>query len=188
MDSDLGNSGARFGNMNFRQIGLLIVVALVIVGIDQLSKFYMEATLAEIGSLEILPGLFSLTLSYNKGAAFGMFSGIESPAIRFVILVVFSALALILLTYFVLKEFRGIPPVVAWALIVGGGIGNIIDRIRVGMVTDFLDVYYGPYHWPTFNVADIGVTTGVTSLFLLTFTSYHLKKDKDELNQITHSS
>jgi signal peptidase II len=112
-------------------------------------------------SIPLIDGLFSLTYIRNTGAAFGIFAG-SAAAFRLPFLIVFSLVAV----GFVVMMLRRLPEnqtglITALAFIIGGAVGNLIDRIAYGEVIDFLDVYWGRYHWPAFNLADSFITVGV---------------------------
>ena len=119
-------------------------------------------------SIPIVDGFFSLTYVRNTGAAFGIFAGShEVFRLPFLIGVSILAIGFILV---MLKRLRDDATglVTALTFILGGAIGNLIDRVRHGEVIDFLDVYYSNYHWPAFNLADSFITVGVTiTLFYL---------------------
>lgn len=139
---------------------------LILVLLDQLSKWWIKGSFALYESREIIPGLFNLVHYTNTGAAFGLLAG-ESTMLRrlFFVGVALAALVLLGLLY---RQVRVQGPLYlyALALIASGAIGNLIDRIRFGEVTDFLDFYWRGYHWPAFNIADVAITVGV-GLFLL---------------------
>ena len=134
--------------------------------LDQLTKIWITAVFSLHQSLEVIPGLFSLTYLTNTGAAFGFLAG-QPTAWRqaFFIVMVLAALGFITYMYRRLRDESGWYEV-SLGLIAGGAIGNLIDRLRFGSVIDFLDFYIGSHHWPAFNVADSAITVGVT-IFLI---------------------
>lgn len=115
----------------------------------------------------IIEGFFNLTYIQNPGAAFGLFADHES-GLRTIFLTGVGILAVILLGFFFRKS-----PDEAWgthlafSFILGGAFGNLIDRVRLGVVVDFLDFYIEKYHWPAFNVADSSISVGLTLLVVL---------------------
>lgn len=134
-------------------------LSLIVIVLDQASKQLVESSLLLYESLEILP-LFNLTLVYNEGAAFSFLS--DQPGWQRWFL---SGVAAIITTVLVLW-LRGLKPherltAVSLGLIIGGAVGNLIDRILFGHVIDFLDFYIGQHHWPAFNVADSAISIGV---------------------------
>jgi len=146
--------------------GLTLVPALVVVVLDQVTKALVLARMELHQSIPVVQDYFALTYVRNTGAAFGIlagrFAGFRVPALLAV-----SLLALFVLLWFV----RTIPAerravIVACGGVLGGAIGNMIDRAAYGEVIDFLDVYVGTYHWPAFNVADAAITVGVVVLCL----------------------
>ncbi|WP_310599295.1 signal peptidase II [Desulfobulbus sp.] len=140
-------------------------IILAVVGIDQASKAWIIAHFALHESVEVIPGLFNLTHLTNNGAAFGILAG--QPALwRQVFFIAAAGIALVCI-WIAQRSFspRSRAYTVALALIAGGAIGNLIDRIRWGFVVDFLDFYLGQSHWPAFNVADSAITVGV-ALFI----------------------
>ncbi|HQU69624.1 MAG TPA: signal peptidase II [Albidovulum sp.] len=144
--------------MSARWIAALICAALLA---DQITKAAALTWLSVGEFAPVLPG-FNLTLGFNEGSSFGMFSG--AMAGRPFMMV---ALTGVLTLAFAIMAFRARPYLerAGFALIVGGALGNIVDRIRQGAVTDFLDLYWRNWHWPTFNGADIAITLG--ALFIL---------------------
>ena len=139
-----------------------------IIVLDQLTKIIVDRTMPLHHSIPIVDGFFSLTYVRNTGAAFGIFAGShEVFRLPFLIGVSILAIGFILV---MLKRLRDDATglVTALTFILGGAIGNLIDRVLHGEVIDFLDVYYSNYHWPAFNLADSFITVGVTiTLFYL---------------------
>ncbi|MCI5167663.1 MAG: signal peptidase II [Candidatus Electrothrix sp. GM3_4] len=146
-------------------IRFFIIMVLVVVG-DQLSKLWILENFALYDSRVIIPGFFNLTFLRNSGAAFGMLS--DMPLLwRQIFFITIAVVALVTLFFMQRKMGReNFLYTLCLAFIGGGAVGNVIDRVLYGSVVDFLDVYIGKYHWPAFNVADSGITVGVT-LFLL---------------------
>lgn len=146
----------------------IVVLVAVIVAFDQLTKFIVDHSMPLHHSIPIIEGFFSLTYVRNTGAAFGIFAGSAELFRRpFLILVSVVAIGFIVV---MLKRLRDSEKwlVTALAFILGGAIGNLIDRVLYGEVIDFLDCFWGSYHWPAFNVADSFITVGVTiTLFIL---------------------
>ncbi|HKY08863.1 MAG TPA: signal peptidase II [Candidatus Binatia bacterium] len=140
----------------------------VIVIVDQATKAIVDRAMSLHDSIPVIPGFFSLTYIRNTGAAFGIFSGVhEVFRLPFLIGVSILAIGFILV---MLKRLRDgeIGLATALAFILGGALGNLIDRFFYGEVIDFLDVYWSQYHWPAFNIADSFITIGVSiTLFYL---------------------
>ena len=140
----------------------------VVLVLDQLTKIIIDRTMTLHHSIPIIDGLFNLTYVRNTGAAFGIFAGSrEAFRLPFLIFVSVLAIGFIFIMLKRLREDRtGLMS--ALSLILGGAIGNLIDRIAYGEVIDFLDVYWSDYHWPAFNVADSCITIGViVTLYIL---------------------
>lgn len=147
----------------------LILLAMIgtLVSLDQLTKFLVVSRFQLGETLAVLEGFFHLTLVHNTGAAFGILANLpEIYREPFFFLVPGITLVVILAVFARLKEKQGIS-IYALSLIVGGAIGNIVDRMRLGYVVDFLDFHFRQQiHFPAFNVADSAITVGVGLLFL----------------------
>jgi signal peptidase II len=149
---------------DYRRTVFLTVVSVII--LDQLTKLLVLAMFAPGEVLEVIPGLFNLTLHFNPGVAFGLFAGLE-PGIRAAVLIATTSVAVSFVLFFMWTEYRDSRMgLVSLALVLGGAIGNAIDRLRLGQVVDFFDFYIGTAHWPTFNVADSAICIGVGGLLL----------------------
>ncbi len=139
----------------------LAVISALVVALDQVTKTIVQQTINPYYSIKVIPGFFNLTHVYNPGGAFG-FAADQSATVRAVLFLFVSALALIFIFYFYKKtpdSYRMLTT--GLALIFGGAIGNLIDRIRFGTVVDFLDFYFRGMHWPSFNIADIAISAGM---------------------------
>ena len=140
---------------------LFLPLATGAVVLDQLSKAAVSLTLKMYEVRPLIPGVLNLTRVHNTGAAFGLLAG-QPSILRTILFLGVSLLAMGMVLWMVFR----LPPDqqlehVALSMIFGGALGNVIDRVRLGEVIDFIDVYYGSYHWPAFNVADSGITIGV---------------------------
>jgi signal peptidase II len=147
----------------------LLLTALASLGtlvLDQASKLLVLGTFQAGEVRPIIDGFFNLTLTFNRGAAFGLWSWL-TPGIREIVLGLTVLFAMAVVVYFLSRPYyQNALSQFALASILGGAIGNIMDRVRLGAVVDFLDVYYGTYHWPAFNVADSAICIGVAILIL----------------------
>ena len=140
--------------------------ALVIV-IDQITKRIVNTTMQLYQSIELIP-YFQLTYMRNQGAAFSFLSGAGGWQRWFFIGL--AVIASVFICFWLKKLNRSQRwEAIAWSLVLGGALGNLIDRILYGYVIDFLDVYIGDWHWPAFNVADSAITVGVVMLLLDSF-------------------
>jgi signal peptidase II len=138
------------------------MIAGLVVLLDQATKLLVLAKMPLYHSITVLPGFFNLTHIRNPGGAFG-FMAAGSQGIRNLLFVGVSIVAMGLIVYFYRSTPKTYPYLAsALAMIFGGAVGNLIDRLRFGEVVDFLDVYVGAYHWPAFNVADSAITVGIT--------------------------
>jgi signal peptidase II len=161
--------------------GLVRFTALIalVVFCDQATKLWVVRNFAMYESWPILPGFFNLTYLTNTGAAFGFLAG--QPALWrhvFFVSVVLVALCVITVMYWRLRRESYFYEL-SLGLIAGGALGNLLDRVRLGAVVDFLDVYVGTYHWPSFNVADSSITVGVTIFIVYSF----FFEEKEELKK-----
>ncbi|MBN2704948.1 MAG: signal peptidase II [Deltaproteobacteria bacterium] len=141
--------------------GLLLAIVFVVLVCDQWSKALALSALSPVYQRPVIEGFFSLTLVMNSGVAFGLFSRLDL-ACKAWFLLGFSALTVLGVLYYYFFE-PNLDLVARWglALVVGGAVGNMIDRWRFQKVVDFLDFYVGSYHWPAFNVADAAISVGV---------------------------
>jgi signal peptidase II len=157
---------------------LVLILGLVVVVLDQLTKLWVRGFFIYGGEPHaVVPGLLNLVYVRNEGAAWGMLGGQQ------LLLVLLSFAVLILLAVYRRKVLNPtFDHRIALGLMVGGICGNLIDRIRLGWVTDFLDFHIGAYHWPSFNVADSAICTAVAIYLLssLWHSRHPLKHSVDE--------
>jgi signal peptidase II len=148
-------------------LGRLLVAGVLVFALDWVTKVWAEQNLVPHQPVPIIGEFFRLTLGYNTGVAFGMFSnGGVWP------LVVTGGIITVLVLWFIRSLYADhFPPSAAWpiGLLLGGAIGNFLDRLPDGRVTDFIDVGVGDLRWPTFNLADSFILIGVGFLILLSF-------------------
>lgn len=146
---------------------LMLVIALAIVGLDRVTKLWIVAHIKMGHAIVVIPKVFRLTHVLNTGAAFSMFESTPSPALVRNLLIAFSLIAVVVVLALLWKMGRSVTMTsVALALILGGAIGNLYDRIRLQYVVDFLEVHIFSYHWPDFNVADSAIVVGACLLLL----------------------
>ncbi len=145
----------------------LLVLSLIAVLLDRLSKIYVVKHLQMGQAVTVLPGVFRITHVLNFGAAFSMFAESASPdAVRWS-LVVFSVIAAAVVFGLLWRMGRVFSPAaVGLALILGGAIGNLYDRVKLHYVVDFLEVHIVHYHWPDFNVADSCISIGAVLILV----------------------
>lgn len=143
---------------------LHFLIALFVIVLDRLAKLVVEHRIPLHDGIQIIPGFFRLTHLENRGAAFGLFADSPSPW-KIGVLVLFSVIALVVVSALLWKNSHIISITgVGLALILGGAVGNLWDRLTAGHVTDFLLFYVGRYQWPAFNVADSAIVVGATLL------------------------
>ena len=133
------------------------LISFIVVVLDQITKYLAINYINPYDSIKIFPFLH-LVIVTNKGAAFGMFKNIGSG-----FFITASVIAIIFVIYLLI---RGKEDHLGLSLILGGAIGNLIDRILYGRVVDFIDLSIGKYHWPAFNIADSSLSVGVTIILL----------------------
>ena len=164
---------------------LALIIGLIVVVLDQFTKLWVRETFIYGGDAQVVvPGFFNLVYVRNSGAAWGMLGGQQ------VILILLSVVVLLLL---IVYRRRVLNPTldhhIAFGLMIGGILGNLIDRIKVGWVTDFLDFYIGTHHWPSFNIADsaICIAVGLYLLSSLWHKEHPLKNDDKPKSQKSKS-
>lgn len=142
----------------------MIVLAILI--LDQLSKMAVSMQMVPGQSVPVAPGLLHITLVHNTGMAFGLLSAQTIPY-KTALVTLLALAALTAVAIYALKTSAH-QRLTRWglALVLGGAVGNIIDRVRLGYVVDFIDVFYRGAHWPAFNLADTAICTGVGLLLL----------------------
>ncbi len=143
--------------MGLRMMGVL--AALAALAVDQATKLWALAALWPPHSegLPVLPVL-NLRLGFNTGVTFGLFRDSAAQAVWLLVLIK-SGVVAFLAAWLWRTPLRA--EALALGLVIGGALGNILDRVRIGAVVDFLDVHYGGWHWPTFNMADVAIVCGV---------------------------
>ena len=146
---------------------MMVLIAASIVVLDRVTKLWIVAHIKMGHAIDVIPKVFRLTHVLNTGAAFSMFESSPSPVLVRNLLVGFSLAAVAVVLALLWKMGRSVTMTsVALALILGGAIGNLYDRIRLQYVVDFLEVHIFNYHWPDFNVADSAIVVGACLLLL----------------------
>lgn len=156
---------------NYRIFALTAGVCLLL---DQLSKVYIDTSFKLYESVEVIENFFHITYVRNPGAAFGILS---DSAIRIPFFIGVSLFASIAILWYL----RKVDPADGWqhlalGLIFSGAVGNLVDRIRLGEVIDFLDAHWYQHHWPAFNIADSAICVGVAIMFLCSWREERNKK------------
>ena len=143
-----------------------LLIALLVVFLDRATKWAVAKSIPMHDTRQIIPGIFRLTHVENRGAAFGLFA--DSPSQwKIAVLVLFSIVALVIVTALLWRNSHSMNTTgVGLALILGGALGNLWDRLVNGRVVDFLLFYIGQYQWPAFNVADSAIVVGAGLLVI----------------------
>jgi signal peptidase II len=144
-----------------RRIG--IATALVVIVLDQATKWWIVERVMQPPRVISLTSFFNLVMGWNRGVSFGLFNQ-DSPNNAWVLSALALAITAGLLVWLWRIERRGLA--LALGLMVGGALGNVIDRVRFGAVADFLDFHAFGWHWPAFNVADTGISVGAALIVL----------------------
>jgi signal peptidase II len=141
--------------------GYDFLVALVVFLLDQITKYFVASRVAlNTGWIDVIPNFFAITHVQNRGAAFSLFSD-GTSSWKLGMLICFSVVAMVGISWYLWKGRHAYATTgIALALILGGAVGNLWDRLLHGRVTDFLHVYMGEYSWPDFNVADSAIVIG----------------------------
>ena len=149
-----------------RSMLVFFPIILAVLCLDQATKWWIMHNFVLHESRVVIADFFHLTFLTNNGAAFSMLAG--QPALWRQVFFLTAASAALVFIWIAQRSFgrRSMRYTVALALIAGGAIGNVVDRIRFGFVIDFLDVFIGQYHWPAFNIADSAISVGVV-LFIV---------------------
>ena len=152
------------------QARLGLILSAMIAALDQASKWWILETVMRPPRVIPLTDFFNLVLGLNRGISFGMLD-MQSPMGRWIL----AGLALAITAALLVWMWRANKLLVTGALglIVGGAVGNVIDRVLLGAVVDFLDFHWAGYHWPAFNVADIAITCGAAALIWDSFFGEH---------------
>lgn len=146
-----------------------LLISLAVLVLDQWTKWLVETRLDSHATVEVIPNLLNLTHVRNTGVAFGLFAAYGDATGTWVLTL--AGLAALGLVGYFFTTVAGSDRLllVALSLVLGGAVGNLVDRVMSGGVTDFIDFYFGTYHWHTFNVADSAITIGIVLMLPSTF-------------------
>jgi len=147
-----------------RGAALEATIILVVVALDQLTKLLVRAEIPVHGSVPVVPGLLNIVHVRNTGAAFGFLNAVEFPYKAAVVALVATAALVGIALYAARMSSHERLARVGLALILGGAVGNLIDRLALGSVVDFVDVVIAGWHFWAFNVADSAITFGVVAM------------------------
>lgn len=146
---------------------LMLVIAVVVIVFDRLTKLRVEAQVQLGHHVAVIPHYFWISNVRNTGAAFSMFDSVKSQLLVRDLLVAFSVAAVLVVLIVLWRVGRTVSVTsVALALILGGAVGNLYDRLVLHYVVDFLEVHIHGYHWPDFNVADSAIVVGACLLLI----------------------
>lgn len=148
-----------------------LFISLVVLVLDQWTKWLVEVHLPHHTAETVIPGFLNLTHVRNTGVAFGMFATAGGGSWLLALLGLAALVAVGIYFWFAPPNDRNL--LTALTLVMGGAVGNLIDRISSGAVTDFIDVYVGAHHWPSFNVADSAISIGIVLLAIDSFRPRH---------------
>jgi signal peptidase II len=143
-----------------------LLLILSVAGLDQATKAVLVRSIDVHVFVPLVDGLLSLSHVRNRGAAFGLLSDWDLPQQPWLLSLLSVAALIAIAVYFARMPTAARLPRLALALVLGGAIGNLVDRVRLGYVVDFIHVYWREHQWPDFNVADSAITIGVTLLVL----------------------
>lgn len=158
-EAGVAQSGARWRRLQ-------LWVPLLVVALDQLTKWLVRVRVPLHDSVQVIPNLLDITHVRNTGAAFGFLNGVDFPGKTLLIAVVAIVALIGVALYSGTLSNQQLLPRLGMALIIGGAAGNLIDRIIIGSVVDFVDAYWGTFHFWAFNVADSAITVGVAFMIL----------------------
>jgi len=162
-----------------RSYRLFFLISPAVILLDQITKWAVLKTIPLYGSYPVIEGFLHLVHVRNRGIAFGIMNRPGGSQITIYLLTLVTLVAIFLLfLWFSRLGAEERKTTFGLALVIGGALGNLIDRIRMGEVVDFLDVHVGTFHWPAFNVADSAISVGVFWLALTIFFCGDPKGDK----------
>ncbi len=157
-----------------RRLPWLLLISAVVIFLDRLTKTLVTARVPLGGAIPIIPRVLRITHWTNEGAAFSLFADSASPlAVRWGLTSFSLLVALVVLVILVRLGNRITFTSAALALVFGGALGNVHDRILYGSVIDFIEVHIFTYHWPDFNIADSAIVTGACLLLLDSLLPHH---------------
>lgn len=149
-----------------RKLAPWYALAVLLVVLDQLTKYWVSANF-DYGAARAVTGFFNLVLTHNKGAAFSFLASAGGWQRGFFICI--ALVAIVVISVLLARHAGDKLFCVSLALILGGAIGNVLDRIALGYVVDFLDFHVAGWHWPAFNLADSAITVGAVLLIVDSF-------------------
>lgn len=159
-----------------------IWIAVVVVILDQLTKYIASTSLEMYQPIAVMP-MFNWTLMHNPGAAFSFLAN-ESGWQRWFFAVIAVVVSVVIVLWIKRLEQHEKWQAIALALILGGAVGNVIDRIYLGYVVDFIQVYYQQWYWPAFNIADSAISIGVAMIIIDSIRAYRTEQKNKHSKQV----
>jgi signal peptidase II len=156
-----------------------LLASIIVFLLDQITKKVVTQGMTQHETITVLPDFLNITYIHNRGAVFGLGSSVTSPYLSWGLSILSVVSLAVILVYFLRLNVRSHTTFFGLALVLGGAIGNLYDRLRYGYVIDFVDVHWFEHHWPFFNVADMSICIGV-GLLLISMSS---KPEQPETSQ-----
>ncbi|MBC6414802.1 MAG: signal peptidase II [Bdellovibrionales bacterium] len=160
---------------SFLKYFFVTITSFWILCLDQASKIYVHTQMTKEEPKVLIEGFFNISYVTNSGGVFGLFN--NGPEGLRIFLFLLIPLACFVFIFLMLRDTKHPFHVIALSFILGGALGNYFDRLRLGYVVDFLDLYIGTWHWPTFNFADSFIVIGVSILSFFYIQEYRIKKN-----------
>jgi signal peptidase II len=173
MDSVLATDVAGTGGASWSLRRLCVMLGLItmpVVGVDQLTKSYIASHVSLYRTHAIIPNWLDVTYTLNPGAAFSLFSNMPA-AVREIFFLALSCIATVVLVVLLARGGTSLSSCAGFALILGGTLGNLIDRLVQGRVVDFIYFHHASFSYPVFNVADSAITIGVATILIASLRS-----------------
>ena len=158
---------------------IFFISAFLVIVIDQITKYLIRTSMKMFDAVLIIKDIFQITYIENTGISFGLLGGAENPVKRWALVAIVSVAVIMITCYWLLNRKNNILFDLSCGFIVGGAIGNLIDRIIKGSVTDFIEIGYKEITWPVFNMADTFVSIGVF-LFFIYYVLYEVKQNASD--------
>ncbi|HSE43548.1 MAG TPA: signal peptidase II [Acidobacteriota bacterium] len=151
---------------NWKNRSQYLLISLVVFLVDQITKTIVVQGMDPHQSIDVIPNLFNITYVHNRGAVFGLGSNFSAPYLSWMLSILSIVSLGIILFYFLRVRTTSPRLYTGLALVLGGALGNLYDRLKNGYVVDFLDMHWFEHHWPFFNVADLSICLGVGLLLI----------------------
>jgi len=143
-----------------------LLASIIVFFLDQITKRVVTQGMIQHESIQVIPNFLNLTYIHNRGAVFGLGSSMTSPYLSWGLSILSVVSLAIILVYFLRLNVKNTRMYFGLALVLGGALGNLYDRLRYGYVIDFIDLHWFDHHWPFFNVADMSICIGVGLLLI----------------------